>query len=217
MTNRAFNIWLAAFLTFSIGYILIRSLSPFDLDWVIKCTPILLLIYLCSLSLSGKTKTFMQTALVFSMLGDFLLSLNGYFLLGLGSFLLAQLVYAGFFFTQFKMSRQGTAWAMGIMAYLAIAGYFILPKAGDFSFAIIAYMSAISLMAIAAGFRHDNRFLVVALGAFIFIISDTIIAVNMFVAPFEWAGAFIMITYYLAQLLITLGIINQKKSAQEIS
>jgi len=42
-------------------------------------------------------------------------------------------------------------------------------------------------------------------GAILFIISDSLLAINKFYQPFENAGILIMFTYGVAQLLITLG------------
>ncbi len=72
-------------------------------------------------------------------------------------------------------------------------------------------------MAIGAGFRQSNQFLLVALGALIFISSDTLIAINKFVYEFSAAGIFIMTTYYLAQLMITLGVIRHCKQHSDLS
>ena len=43
------------------------------------------------------------------------------------------------------------------------------------------------------------------LGALLFVASDSILAINKFYQPFEMAGIYIMLTYGLAQLLITVG------------
>jgi uncharacterized membrane protein YhhN len=42
-------------------------------------------------------------------------------------------------------------------------------------------------------------------GAILFIASDTVLAINKFYNPFAFAGIAIMLTYGIAQLLITLG------------
>ena len=217
MSPRIFKYWLAAFLSFSTAYIVIRGISPFDLDWIIKSIPIFLLMALCQQSLTGNTRKTMLLALGFSVTGDILLSLNGYFIFGLGSFLIAQLIYAGFFFTQFKYSKRGLAWALVIISLLITAGYFILPKSGDLSFVVVLYMVAISSMAIGAGFRQSNQFLLIAMGALIFISSDTLIAINKFVYEFSAAGVLIMTTYYLAQLMITFGVIRHSKQHSDLS
>lgn len=74
---------------------------------------------------------------------------------------------------------------------------------------IVAYMVAISLMAISAGFREDSKFLWVAIGALVFMVSDTLIAVNRFVISLEYSGIAVMGTYYLAQALICTGVLRR--------
>jgi uncharacterized membrane protein YhhN len=50
-------------------------------------------------------------------------------------------------------------------------------------------------------------------GAVLFISSDSILAINKFYEPFEFAGIAIMLTYGIAQLLITLGALRYITSA----
>jgi len=47
------------------------------------------------------------------------------------------------------------------------------------------------------------------LGAAAFVLSDTLLAVNKFYQPFEYAGIFIMLTYCAAQYFIIRGYIEQ--------
>ena len=200
---------LASFCFFSVLYILIRQLHPFDLDWIIKSIPIFILIAFAAQRLTGATRGRMVLALAFSVTGDILLSLDGLFILGLGAFLVAQLIYALHFATEFKASKRGVFWACSILIYMLISAIFILPNAGDFKVAVVAYITAISAMAITAGFRGEKNYLMVAIGALIFVSSDTLIAINKFVSPLELSGALIMSTYYLAQLMICVGVVRQ--------
>lgn len=52
--------------------------------------------------------------------------------------------------------------------------------------------------------------LLCAIGAVLFIISDSLIAVDKFFVPLTYRTSLIMITYYLAQLGITLSILEIK-------
>ena len=45
-------------------------------------------------------------------------------------------------------------------------------------------------------------------GAMLFIISDSLLAINKFYYPFQMAGIFVMVTYGLAQYFITYGAIR---------
>ncbi len=207
MTEQRFKYWLLAFTLSSVAYLFIRHLNWLPcIDWAPKIIPILLLLWYVVVSIQGRVRNLLLTGLGFSLLGDILLSLNGLFIQGLGAFLIAQLTYAGLFFSQARISKAGISFGIIMIALVTIAAWQILPHTGDLKWVVLAYMVAITTMAISAGLRDDPFFLFTALGAGIFVLSDTLIAVNKFIAPFEWAGVGIMITYYLAQLMITLGV-----------
>lgn len=206
MSERQFKYWLMAFALSSGVYLFIRHFDLLSIDWAPKIIPILLLVMYASLNLTGRVRILLLTGLTFSLMGDVLLSLEGLFITGLGAFLIAQLTYAGLFLSQSKLSQHGFGFAALIIIAVVMAAWQILPHTGELRWVVLAYMMAISIMAISAGFRHDPHFLLTALGAACFVLSDTLIAINKFISPFEWAGLSIMSTYYLAQLMITLGI-----------
>jgi len=53
-------------------------------------------------------------------------------------------------------------------------------------------------------------------GALLFVISDSVLAINKFYQTFEMAGAIIMLTYGLAQLFIVQGAIKYLRSNQSL-
>ena len=71
------------------------------------------------------------------------------------------------------------------------------------------YCIALTAMGVAAVMRDriKNRegYFRVVLGAVFFIISDSVLATDKFVAPFEGAGILILGTYFFAQYLIVTG------------
>ena len=93
----------------------------------------------------------------------------------------------------------------------------LMPHLGDLEIPVSIYATVISIMLLFAfnGLlvweRPGN--LLVFLGAFFFVVSDSILAVNKFYTPIPKSSFFIMITYLLAQYLIVLGILklNPKK------
>jgi uncharacterized membrane protein YhhN len=69
-------------------------------------------------------------------------------------------------------------------------------------------MGIISLMAVLAIFSLvQTPYLLI--GAFLFVISDSLIAVNKFVIPLPWQHLLVMLTYYLAQYYLFIGCIKQ--------
>jgi uncharacterized membrane protein YhhN len=71
---------------------------------------------------------------------------------------------------------------------------------------VAVYVVAIALMAAQAIGRavvlRDARAVAVAVGACVFMLSDTLLAINRFVLPLPLAQFWVLATYYLAQVLI---------------
>ena len=208
-------LWLAAFVGFSLFYIALPGLIPTGWRWLFKIIPIALLLFLALTRTEGRVRALLGLGLVLSAMGDVLLAMDGLFVQGLAAFLLAQVTYTVLFVTQRNWQPRRLPWAALILLYGLVCTLVILPAAGDMQLPVTAYMIAISLMAIAAGFRKDQQFLWVAMGALIFMISDTLIAVERFVSPFAYSGIAVMSTYYCAQLLICLGIVRHSSAGQE--
>ena len=164
---------------------------------------------------TGQFNALLIAALVFSLGGDVFLMLPGdaplwglpTFILGLGSFLVAHLFYIVLF-------RRGQAWfpsrrALAVVLFFGATMYAIVWSGlGDpvLKIAVAAYVTVISLMAAQAIGRAvalgDNASRWVAVGACIFMVSDSLIAINKFVAPVPLSSLWILVTYYCAQMLI---------------
>jgi alkylglycerol monooxygenase len=164
---------------------------------------------------SLKFSALLAGALVFSLCGDVFLMLPGDvplwglapFILGLGSFLLAHVFYIALF-------RQGQAWfphrraLYGVLAVGALMYAIVWPGLGDpiLKTAVAAYVLVISLMAAQAIGRatthNDAAARWVAVGACVFMVSDSLIAIHKFVTPVALSPLWILGTYYAAQLLI---------------
>jgi uncharacterized membrane protein YhhN len=157
-------------------------------------------------------------ALALSAAGDAFLSRNGdrAFMAGLASFLLAHLAYVALFWlggggVDLLFSgiwRPALAAAMPVFA-IAVAAVLVPRVEPALRLPIAAYAAAILLMGLAA--LTTNRLPVIA-GAVLFMASDAILATERFltaaVSPRRPAmRQAVWITYYAAQLLITLGVL----------
>ena len=147
-------------------------------------------------------------ALVFSLGGDVFLMLPvNYFIPGLGSFLVAHLFYI-------VLLRQGQGWFPSRTALLCVLGFgavmygVLWSSLGDpvLKVAVAAYVSVIALMAAQAIGRAvvlgDAAARWVAVGACVFMASDSLIAINKFLTPVPLSPLWILCTYYAAQMLI---------------
>ena len=163
---------------------------------------------------AGPSLWLLVAALLASLAGDVLLMLPGnLFIPGLAAFLLAHLCY-------FALLRQQQAWfpsRPALVLALATGGTMLalmwtaLGDAG-LKVAVSTYVVVISLMAAQAIGRatvlRDRAATWVAVGACVFMLSDTLIAINRFLLPLPLASLWILSTYYLAQVLIVLHVLR---------
>ncbi|MEN7548132.1 lysoplasmalogenase [Rapidithrix thailandica] len=163
-------------------------------------------------------------AFVFSWGGDVALLFQQknelFFLLGLGSFLIAQISYV----VAFTFSVRGHAkagfikrqpwWVLLIIMYGGLL-YALLFENLDstLKIAVFIYAASLVVMGLAALNRRGcvpaSSFWFVMCGGVLFILSDSVIAINKFLLPFEGANILIMSTYILAQYLIMQGGLRQ--------
>ena len=151
-------------------------------------------------------------ALVFSLMGDLILlgKTELFFMLGLGAFLVAQLTYSRIFWRQRGtfLSRK-PAYILLFLGYAIGLLYLLIPRLGNMLAPVLVYALAISLMGITAlnrnGFAVPKGFRWVLAGAILFIVSDTLIALNKFLIPLSWADIGIMSTYAAAQYFLVRG------------
>ena len=168
-----------------------------------------------TLKLRHTKRSWIISALIFSWLGDVFLMIQGGsgFIAGLSSFLLAHACYVIFFLLVRRRSGVPRKWNGYILAavviYIASFNYYLLP-ALDFALKVpvLVYSIIIGTMFIAvfhASPRNNNWHNLAITGALLFIISDSILAVNTFLEPFGAADLLIMSTYILAQAFLASG------------
>jgi len=157
-------------------------------------------------------------ALIFSLAGDILLLFPDLFLYGLGAFLIAIICYTiAFKLTQNHKINLRNINFLKIFFYnlpiyiLAAMVYFLInDNLQQLKTPVILYILAMVLMVSTARERYQRTnilsFAQVFVGAFLFMISDSLLALDLFFEPIPSADVLIMGTYILAQLLIVMGI-----------
>ena len=188
--------------------------------------PLLIIYFVSALrSFYSSLKKWMILALALSWLGDVLLifeSMNaGFFIFGLAAFLIAHI----FYIVLFDQLRVKEKIKQSLLPLLPIAIYYILlmsllqPTLGQMQKPVSVYGLVISIMLSFAIdlWRSKDRLasFFIILGALLFIMSDSLLAINKFYNPFEFAGIAIMLTYGIAQLLITLGAVRYISSTSK--
>ncbi len=143
--------------------------------------------------------------LVFSLAGDvFLMLPSDRFVAGLVAFLVAHLFYSAAFASEIS----GLTWwplipfvIYGIVIYAILA-----PSLGKLKLPVLIYIIVILIMAWLAWERWNQAgqrgALLASIGAVLFIISDTILAIDRFRGTFKLSRTLNLSTYFAAQLLI---------------
>jgi uncharacterized membrane protein YhhN len=150
-------------------------------------------------------------ALICGLLGDFLLIFPQYFVFGLIAFLFGHIMYTYSFIRQNEirvhLNKFVTRFIISlVIVYLLLFYDYIKLNLGGLKLPVLIYMIVISLMFISAYFRKRvDGYYYVIIGAAIFIVSDSLIAINKFVSPFLYSNELVLITYIFAQFLIVFG------------
>lgn len=199
--------------------------------------PTLLVWFLIETEGSSKFKKIIAGSIIAAFFGDTFLMLlpfnELFFLFGLGSFLIGQVLYGWGFILNIKHSKLTGSKSFNLSISILFAIFYIslmsflypsLMKVeeGAFLIPVLVYGLAICFMGLTSAFRNQKvgkqSFLFVFSGALIFVVSDTCIALDKFYFPggFPYAQAVIMVTYCTAQYLLVKGSILylQNKSAE---
>jgi uncharacterized membrane protein YhhN len=218
------NIFLIAAFVFAALESLALWKSWLRLEYFVKpAVMIVLFLWLwTSVGLNGASLWF-GVGILLSLTGDVLLmiSLDRLFLAGLVVFLLAHAAYlVGFnipipgisawgFFLAITVGLGGTRVIRRILVPLAVNGQ------GRMRMPIIVYGVVISLMLLSAMLKltdlawNANAAALSCVGAFLFYISDIILAWNKFVSPIQHGRIYNIAAYHLGQIALIAGVIAQ--------
>jgi uncharacterized membrane protein YhhN len=159
-------------------------------------------------------------ALVLSWFGDIFLlkgDESAYFMMGLGAFLVAHLLYIISFVKSYGKAKWTTIRRM-IIPLPAIYGmiylYYAWPHLLAFRLPVTVYVVAITVMLYAAFFRFKNTSTkgrqLVLIGAISFIVSDSILAYDTFINSLSSGHYAVMISYMFAQYGIFKGYLRDQ-------
>ena len=153
--------------------------------------------------------------MVFGLMGDIFLMVEDemFFIIGLGSFLLMQVMYSVGFYKDVRINWKQdwipvvVIYAIGLLFFAVVAG-----SLGSLLWPVFLYMLAITTMVCAAWLRDRSIvwYREVVAGAVLFLISDAFLGLSKFgVIGSSHSGAVVMITYMMAQYLIVRGIVER--------
>ena len=166
------------------------------------------LVILLPLLVKGSHQAFRKllvAALCFCLLGDLFLLNDEYFLFGLGAFFVAHLLFAKAF-VRLEGFQKNVTTAIVLLGIGAGLYLWLYPDLGALKYPVAAYVLVILVMAWQgiAVYQKQRKLAYgfFALGALLFMFSDSMIAVDKFKTPFELSGMVILASYWLAIALI---------------
>lgn len=156
-------------------------------------------------------------ALLFSWIGDILLLGDepAFFLSGMIAFVMTHVCYSFTFLKIKQVTPKDRSYfvfpLLGLLLFGLLVFFYLKDDLGSYLFPILLYMVFISLMAsLAIHTRTNVKIQTLSLytfipGALLFVLSDALLAVNMFKMQHIVIEVLVMLTYGLAQFFITRG------------
>jgi len=168
------------------------------------------LIALYKISTSKGSNKIYVLALLFSFLGDVFLLFEGelFFMLGLGSFLIAHVFFIKVVVSWWKDFKWKEIIIMAVPFGMLVVGLMLFLKddLGVMLIPVIVYATVIGSLGTVATVLYKQKktsyALIMMVGAFVFMSSDTILSINLFYKPMMLFNILVMCTYVVAQYLI---------------
>jgi uncharacterized membrane protein YhhN len=148
--------------------------------------------------------------LIFCLAGDVLLMLpRDRFTAGLISFLMGHVFYISAFTSGIGFGTVSWLWLPFLLYGIVMTGI-LLPALGKLRIPVFIYMGMIVVMAWQAWERwyviRQVSALLAGLGAVLFLVSDSALAIHRFRRRFKYAQRLILSSYFMAQWLIALSV-----------
>jgi uncharacterized membrane protein YhhN len=179
---------------------------------------LVLLVYPGNFTAPGKK--LILTGLFFSWLGDVFLLFEThhslFFIFGLASFLVTHICYISYFLSirsgKPSLIQKQPIYILLVLSYGISLVWLLYPSLGELKIPVILYASIICSMLLCSIHIYlkvkepVNRYFIA--GALLFVLSDSLLAINKFYQPLPLAGIAIMLTYCAAQYFIVRGVLE---------
>ncbi|XP_017283589.1 lysoplasmalogenase [Kryptolebias marmoratus] len=207
-------------------YLLTPGSAPSVMSAGVKCAPTLLLAAAVLSWNGGQSVLGVAGGLLLSVVGDCCLVWPEMFIHGMGAFAAAHLLYSLSFLSSRYATRSSTSWTRLLYLLLVVVGgafYFYIfpflqkaPNSDLLTPGVGIYTLLITVMGVLA---IRTRRATTLLGSLIFIVSDVSLSLQVFkvLPPMQHGQHVVMVTYYLAQLLIAVGDIKAAENKDDFS
>jgi uncharacterized membrane protein YhhN len=214
------------FLAISVVVLYGAIISSHTIEYIFK--PLIMIwigIYFLLNTAKAKNRWTVPFAMSLSLLGDILLMFAWknelWFFAGVGAFLFSQLAYVMAFRTYGLQPGNGyllkkPVYILPFLGYLVGMFLLILPGLEGIMIPIV-FIYAVTLTGMSmAAFNRFRRmpstsFIILFIGSILFLISDSLLAINKFLTEIPMSGFWVMITYIAAQYMIMRGLIRKEE------
>ena len=212
-------------LAFYIIYLITVWMKFSDINFYLKPLLIPSLIMYATTRSHFSGKGILVQALILSTLGDVLLLFSDYnelfFISGLISFLIAHIIYIRLFLRKLNSSFS-YPWVFGSLTLIGVYLFYFLStmwgKLETMKIPVTIYAIVISTMLFIVIQLFASKSLrkgeILLLGAFLFVVSDSLLAWNMFYQEIANASFWVMSTYLFAQLFLVSGWVSSMKKRE---
>lgn len=210
--------WLLLGLAGAAVFLYGRITGDAQLSLLTKGIPVIALLLWLRQAPAGTYRRWICIGLVFSLAGDILLDWPGdLFVFGLGAFLIGHLAYLRAYVSDSRLPAL-PALLLALIAGGAMFAILASSGLGELLIPVACYATAISLMLWRALSRIGHPDLqpgstwLAAVGAALFVLSDSLIGIDRFVTSFDAAPYAIILTYWLGQWGIAASAFRRTKT-----
>ncbi|WP_454784466.1 lysoplasmalogenase [Legionella sp. WA2024007413] len=209
MRAQPFKITIIFILLSMLLYLLLLSVIQYPLTTLFKILPIaILMVFVVQTNPPRHLKILLLCALGFSLIGDVFLTLPTKVALQLGilMFMGAHCMYISIFLINMRFQRKNLFFFLPVLVFVLISFYFLSPYLGDLKKPVAIYLCLLTFM-VFCSFQVKQPSLLIQTGACLFLLSDFVLSLNLFVlSDNKLTTILIMLLYYAAQFLLVIGI-----------
>lgn len=196
-------------------FMLVKIFAPgFTLSFAIKVIPALSLAL--AILLAGPMKTPQRMAMLAGALfcgtGDVILDIDRVrlFVPGLAAFLLGHVGFLALFWMRHIPKNPRRVWTIPVWIFALVMAITLIPKLGSLLVPVLVYLVVITLMTVLAIVSDVHP--MAAVGAFIFMMSDALLALAKFVFDGQPSPHFTIPVYFIGLYLLGFGVLRNKQS-----
>ncbi len=162
--------------------------------------------------LRGKEQVVMLLGALFCGAGDVILDIDRVrlFVPGLAAFLLGHVGFLLFFLFRVERKSKRKWWALPVLLLAGVMAVLLIPKLGSLLIPVLLYLLVITVMTLGAVFARVPP--IAAVGAFIFMLSDALLAAAKFLFHGAPSPMVTIPVYFIGLFLLGFGVLSFREA-----